>query len=265
MFVRKIVFSIPIALALSLSLSSCKEGSGFSSLKNKGSAREIPKRSNTHAGSMGKRRGSFGSNGGNRQARRAATPDSDRDFGRNKGYATCRAPRSSNGFGVDTDGGAKNGSRTHQSQQSYQHVWGATLDPSKVYGAVNTRQDGLTGGDIICYKNNSNGKRVCGVVFDNAYTRSQSVARSTRTGKLKPEEATAPIHMALGASYASGRGTSLSKTKITAQPVKLSSEDRAELIQVLREARRTGNYRRANKLIQEKARGSGCASPAMMG
>jgi hypothetical protein len=244
-------------------LSACKKGQ-FSNLKTN-SAASAPQSSNmAHGGNFANRKMGIGKRVASRSP---ASPDSDWFKGAksSKGKSMCHAPRTSNGFGVDTDGGAKNGSKTHQAQQSYQNTFGSTLNPAKVLGAVNTRQDGLTGGDIICYKNNANGKKVCGVVFDNAYTRSQKVARSTKTGKLKPEEATAPVHRALGATYASGAGTSLSKTKITAQPVKLSSEDRKDIIRAMKEARRSGDYKKANQLIQEKARGSGCVSPQMMG
>lgn len=244
-----------------LLLGACKSGGGFNSLKkneSEGSSggKSVIGGDSPHGGSSSRKRGKglFGN-------KDAASPDNDFfDTGRSssKGRASCLAKRSSNGFGVDTDGGAKNGSKTHQSRQSYQNTFGSTLNPAKVLGAVNTRKDGLTGGDIICYTNNANGKKVCGVVFDNAYTKYQKVARSTKTGKLKPEEATAPVHMALGATYANGRGTSLSRTSITAQPIKLSSQDRQDIINAMREARRTGNYKRANQLIQEKARGSGC-------
>jgi hypothetical protein len=151
-------------------------------------------------------------------------------------------------------GGDANGSETHSNRQSYEKDWGGTLDPAQVMGAVNVTKNGLEGGDIICYENTSNpsAPKVCGVVFDNGYDENES-------GADKPQEATAPVHKALGARSANGSGSTLSGSNIKAHPIKVSPDQKAKLKEALRIARETGSYTKANELIQE----IGLASPCL--
>ncbi|HVJ65624.1 MAG TPA: hypothetical protein VM901_10245 [Bdellovibrionota bacterium] len=121
-------------------------------------------------------------------------------------------------------------------------------------GAVNLDgRNGLKGGDLICYE--ANGKSICAVVFDNGYAQ----AGQSMLGQ-KPAEATAPVHYALGASSATGSGSSLGSTSIKSHPIKLSEVRRQEINFLLTQARATGNYRFVNQRIQEIGQQLNCAS-----
>ena len=156
-------------------------------------------------------------------------------------------------FAVHTDGGPRNGSKYYQSTQSYSPLWGGNLNTSKIMGAVNIDNNGLKGGDLICYTNLNNKESACGVIIDNGFKKGQSIGR-TRHGHIKPPEATAAIHRALGAQNASGGGTDLANAPITAVGIKLQPQQKAQLTQALKAARKTGNYTQANKLIQQLGR-----------
>lgn len=169
----------------------------------------------------------------------------------------CNLPESSTGLAVDTDGGAANGSATHNSNISYQNQYGFKPDPNKFLGAVAIDPNlKLTAFDIICYENTSNQKQVCGFVFDNGYTSGQM---KSGTKPDKPAEATALIHKQLGAEYATGKGSSLSNVGIKSLPIKLPENLKDQVKSALAVAKETGNYHQVNQLAQELGGNAPCA------
>ena len=175
--------------------------------------------------------------------------------------SSCLPPDISNKFAVDTDGGDANGSGTHQSQISYGKDYGFNPDPNKFMGAVAIDPKlKLKAFDVVCYENTANGKQTCGFVFDNGYTSEQM---KSGVKPDKPAEATALVHKQLGATHATGAGTSLGSTTIKSYPRRTPEAAIPEIKAALKIAQETGNYHQVNQLAQELGGYSSCSGSTL--